>query len=129
MHRHGYRRCRYGVGGGVVGRALGGHPCRGPVSTRRADVADEDHDQVPIGVTDDGDPRREKTRAFFQELGPPDPEDAGAILTGWVVVQEWMNPNGEKSLVRGWDHSLTRWSANGMMHEALYGDWSEVGDE
>lgn len=74
-------------------------------------------------MTDDGDPRRDKTRAFFQELGPIDPDEAGSILTGWVVVQEWMNPAGEKFLTRAWDHSLATWSAKGMMHEVLYGDW------
>ncbi len=29
-------------------------------------------------MTDDSDPRRDKTREFFQTLGPADPEDAGA---------------------------------------------------
>ncbi len=34
-----------------------------------------------------------------------------------------MNPAGEKSLTRAWDHTLTKWAANGMLHEVLYGDW------
>lgn len=82
-------------------------------------------------MTDDGDPRREKTREFFQLLGPVDPDEEGSVLTGWVVVQEWMNPAGEKFLTRAWDHALPLWSAKGMMHEVLYGDWpaDEVGDE
>lgn len=36
-------------------------------------------------MVDDSDPRRDKTREFFQELGPIDPEEEGSILTGWVV--------------------------------------------
>lgn len=79
-------------------------------------------------MTDDGDPRREKTRAFFQELGPPEPQDEGSVLTGWVAVQAWMRPNGEKFLARGWDHALAHWDAMGMVHEVLYGDWPK-GDE
>jgi hypothetical protein len=81
---------------------------------------------------DEGDPRREKTREFFQLLGPSDPDEAGSVLTGWVVVQEWMNPAGEKFLIRGWDQACALWSVKGMMHEVLYGDWptdEEADDE
>ena len=74
-------------------------------------------------MTDDGDPRRNQTREFFQALGPVDPEEHGSVLTGWVIVQEWMNPAGEKFLTRAWDHALSQWSAKGMIHEVLYGDW------
>ena len=74
-------------------------------------------------MADEGDLMREKTREFFQLLGPADPDEVGSVLTGWVVVQEWMNPAGEKFLTRGWDPVLTLWSAKGMMHEVLYGDW------
>lgn len=81
-------------------------------------------------MTDDGDPRREKTREFFQLLGPSDPDEAGSVLTGWVVVQEWMNPAGEKFLIRAWDPSLAAWGAKGLMHEVLYGDWpADEGEE
>lgn len=83
-------------------------------------------------MPDEGDPRREKTREFFQLLGPSDPDEAGSVLTGWVVVQEWMNPAGEKFLIRGWDQACTLWSVKGMLHEVLRGDWpvdEEAGDE
>ena len=82
-------------------------------------------------MTDEGDPQREKTREFFQALGPSDPEEVGSVLAGWVVCLEWMNPAGEKFLTRGWDPSCTVWSAKGMMHEVLYGDWpaDEVEEE
>lgn len=76
-------------------------------------------------MTDDSDPRRDKTREFFQDLGPADPEDNGSILTGWVVVQEWMHPEGRKFLTRGWDHAIPQWHAHGMLHEVLYGDWPD----
>lgn len=74
---------------------------------------------------DDSDPRRDKTREFFQLLGPSDPEEQGSVLTGWVVVQEWMNPAGERFLIRGWDHSMAVWTVKGMIHEVLYGDWPQ----
>ena len=76
-------------------------------------------------MTDDSDPRRDKTREFLQDLGPVEDEDAGSILTGWVVVQEWMAPDGHKFLTRGWDHAIPSWTAKGMIHEVLYGDWPD----
>ena len=39
---------------------------------------------------------REKTREFFQLIGPGDPDEAGSVLTGWVTVLEWMNPDGRE---------------------------------
>lgn len=74
-------------------------------------------------MTGDGDLPREKTREFFQLLGAPEADDAGSVLTGWVVVQEWMNPDGCKFLVRAWDEALPLWTVKGIMHEVLFGDW------
>lgn len=51
----------------------------------------------------------------------------GAMLTGWVVISEWMDASGQRWLSKGHAASKAPWEANGMMHEALYGDWPREG--
>jgi len=55
--------------------------------------------------------------------------EEGAILTGWVVVAEWMDPAGERWLSKAHAASTTSWAAKGMHHEALNGDWPDGGDD
>lgn len=50
--------------------------------------------------------------------GAPQP---GAVLTGWVLVAEWMMPDDTKHLTRLSSKPITTWGAAGMLHEALYG--------
>lgn len=49
--------------------------------------------------------------------------DRGGVLTGWVVVMEWMDEQGERWISKAHSSTLTHWSAHGFHHEALYGDW------
>lgn len=51
--------------------------------------------------------------------------DRPAFLTGWTVVCEWQDSNGERWLSKSYSDSLARWHADGMLHEALYGNWPE----
>lgn len=80
-------------------------------------------------MSDDSDPRRDALHAFLQEQGPPPDGDSGedvigtAVLTGWVVVEEWMDSDGDRWLTRGYAASKAKWEADGMIHETLYGDW------
>jgi hypothetical protein len=53
---------------------------------------------------------------------------AGAVLTGWVLVSEWMDTDGERWLTKGHSASKAEWEAAGMHHEALYGDWPGTDD-
>lgn len=49
-----------------------------------------------------------------------------AILTGWAVVSEWVDPSGERWLSKGCAPGTTGWAARGMLHDALYrDDWDE----
>lgn len=66
--------------------------------------------------------KSEKVNAFLQELGPGGIKDS-AVLTGWVLVAEWMDEEGEKWISKGCADNLTTWAANGFLHEALYGNW------
>lgn len=73
-------------------------------------------------MTDESDPRRDSIHERIQELGPPDMEKH-AVLVGWVIVCDWMDEDGERWLSKGHSSSIPTWTAEGMHHEALYGDW------
>ena len=74
-------------------------------------------------MPDHSDERRDRIHALLQELGPPDDEQAGGLLIGWVLVMEWVDTNGEKWLSRGHSAEISTWHASGLYHEALYGNW------
>jgi hypothetical protein len=53
----------------------------------------------------------------------------GSVLVGWVVIAEWVGPNGVRSLVRmggtpGGSAPPT-WQTRGYLHEALFGHWDD----
>lgn len=73
-------------------------------------------------MSDESDPRRDAIHERIQELGPPD-IDKSAVLVGWVMVCDWMDEDGERWLSKGHSSSIPTWTAEGMHHEALYGDW------
>jgi hypothetical protein len=41
-----------------------------------------------------------------------------------VVLAEWMDKDGERYLSHCRSASTTAWTARGMMHDVLHGDWS-----
>lgn len=73
-------------------------------------------------MADDSDPRRDAVDAFLRGQGPID-IDSPATLTGWVIVSEWMDDDGDRWLSRGWAASKAKWEVDGMLHEVLYGNW------
>lgn len=73
------------------------------------------------GVSDDSDPKRDAIHAALQEQGCD--SKPGALLTGWGVVAQWVDPDGETWLTRAHSATLPSWAAKGLWHEALYGDW------
>jgi len=81
---------------------------------------------------DKSDPSRDRIHEVLQEVGVlngHEDEDRRALLTGWVVVTEWIDEDGETWLSKAHSASVLHWAANGMHHEALYGDWPSAGDE
>jgi hypothetical protein len=71
-------------------------------------------------------------------MASPDPRDAihdaiqthapiaraeGAILTGWIVVAEWMAQDGERWLSKAYASATPQWTATGMIYEVLHGEW------
>lgn len=79
-------------------------------------------------VSDVSDPQRDAIQETLQTLGRPG-GDGSALLVGWALVTEWMDERGERWLTKAHSASVTHWAANGMHHEALYGDWPGDGDE
>lgn len=76
---------------------------------------------------DESDPQRDAVHASLQEIGPAD-IDGATVLTGWVLVCEWMDESGNKWLSKAHSASVTAWAAAGLHHEALYGDWPDGED-
>jgi hypothetical protein len=74
---------------------------------------------------DGSDPARDAIHAAIQQHAPKGSE---AVLTGWALVAEWMDHDGERWLSRAHSSSLPKWAANGMYHEAIYGDWPDPDD-
>jgi hypothetical protein len=74
---------------------------------------------------DDSDPAREAIHAAIQQNASLAGE---AILTGWVLVAEWVDHSGERWLSKAHAASTTNWAAGGMHHEALYGSWPSEDD-
>jgi hypothetical protein len=76
---------------------------------------------------------RKRIHAAVQESNDSDPSIEGAILIGYVMVAEWMDPEGERWLstisgIQGGDDSPPPWQVEGYLHNVLYhGDSFEEG--
>jgi hypothetical protein len=79
-----------------------------------------------VNVADESDPQRDALDEAIQ-ANAADVHDAsgGAILTGWIVIAEWMDKDGERWLSQCRSASTPSWTARGMMHEVLHGEWPE----
>lgn len=73
-------------------------------------------------MPDQSDPVRDAIHDAIQEHMPMGRE---AVLTGWVIVAEWMDHDGERWLTKGSAAATTGWAGNGMHHEALHGEWPD----
>jgi hypothetical protein len=51
-----------------------------------------------------------------------------SVLVGWIVVAEWVGPDGARSLTRmsgtAGGAVPPEWQARGYLHEALFGRWN-----
>lgn len=76
---------------------------------------------------DGSDPARE---AIHEALQKNLPRGEDAILTGWVLVAEWIDHDGEQWLSKGHAAGTAPWTAAGMLHEALHGtNWPREGED
>lgn len=58
--------------------------------------------------------------AIAANASPVMEASGGAILTGWVVLAEWMDKDGERYLSSCRAESTSPWAARGMMHDMLH---------
>jgi hypothetical protein len=77
-------------------------------------------------VSDDGDPYRDALHEAIQKHAPT---GQNAVLTGWALVAEWMDEDGDRWITKTHAAAVTHWTANGMYHEALHGPWPRDDDE
>jgi hypothetical protein len=67
---------------------------------------------------------RDELDTAIAGLAAPEP---GLVLTGWVLVAEWIDSAGIKHLTRLSSRPITTWTIDGMLHDALYGDgWDDA---
>lgn len=54
--------------------------------------------------------------------------DRGAVVTGWALVVEMMDGDGQRWLAKAHAETTPPWSARGMHFEVLHGDWPDGDD-
>jgi hypothetical protein len=69
-------------------------------------------------MSDNSDAKRDAIHTVLQANGPL---DGAALLTGWAVVAEWMDADGDKWLTKTHSASIATWAAKGMHYEAING--------
>ena len=69
---------------------------------------------------DGGDPARGAIHEAIQRNAP---KGADALLTGWALVAEWVDDDGERWLSKAHAAGTSAWTAKGMYHDALFGEW------
>lgn len=77
-------------------------------------------------MIDQSDPARDAIHEAIQKHAP---RGQDALLTGWALVAEWVDHDGDRWLSKAHAAPTTLWAANGMMHEAIYGEWPEHGED
>jgi hypothetical protein len=53
--------------------------------------------------------------------------EPGSVLTGFVLVAEWIDPNGEQVLTRHTSDDATPWQVDGWLSEGMR-DWEDDDD-
>ncbi len=71
--------------------------------------------------------RRAEIGAALQQTPPPD-MDEGSLVTGWVIVAEWMTPEGERRIEGLQAETTTGWLRQGLFYNALH-EWPATEEE
>lgn len=86
-------------------------------------------------MTDDGTEARATITGAIQNANPfTDPEGIlDGVVTGWVLVTEWMTTDGGKWLSKtsadASGEKLPTWQERGYLHDALFGEWPSAEGE
>ena len=69
---------------------------------------------------------QERVQAALQACTPREdgvgPDD-GALVVGWVVLCEWVAPDGERWLTKLTNPNCTIWQQQGYLHNGLNTGW------
>lgn len=76
-------------------------------------------------MSDESDAKRDRLHEFLQSDQVPTSAPEGSLLVGWVIVTAWVDPAGERWQAKAYAAELAPWMADGLLHEALYGDWDK----
>ena len=76
------------------------------------------------------DSERELHDGITEILSSHKPEmgDEDSVLTGYVLVSEWMDAAGDRWLASTETPTMTGWTRDGILHKRLYG-WEDPSDE
>lgn len=67
-----------------------------------------------------GDPERDALHeAIAANSAHVQEEAGGAVLTGWVIVSEWMDRDGDRYLAHCRSESTTAWAMRGMLGDVI----------
>lgn len=82
-------------------------------------------------MSDTADPVATRIHAALQDtLAVEDELPESSMLRGWVVVAEWLDPDGNRWLSKKAGganaESIPDWQLNGYLHEALDGGFNEA---
>lgn len=47
------------------------------------------------------------------------PTEEGDYLVSWIVVAEWLHPDGERTLAMSFSEQMTPWLRRGMLEDAI----------
>jgi hypothetical protein len=61
----------------------------------------------------------QKVRPDLDDVIREHPAVEGAYLTGWVVVAEWMTPDGDAELSMLTSEGMTPWTRRGILGDAI----------
>jgi hypothetical protein len=64
----------------------------------------------------------EEQEGIDRSIGAFPPKE-DVLLVGWVVMAEWMEPDGQRFISRMLGDGSTPWQAKGYLYEGLNGAW------
>jgi uncharacterized membrane-anchored protein YjiN (DUF445 family) len=66
---------------------------------------------------------RENILNVLQAEGRKDDDLKDSVCVKWVVVMDWMSPDGTRTIQRVMSENMTGWEREGLLHTALFGNW------
>ena len=75
-------------------------------------------------LTPEEEKARDSFHRLFQQFADTVFESEGIIVTEWVLVIAALDSEGSGQVARLVSQDLVTWKRAGLLHDALYGNWS-----